>query len=196
MSQVKGTQGRRRELIVLSALHCFTQHGFHQTSMRHIATEAKVSLGNLYNYFTGKGEIIKEIAGLESQEQSVLISTLEQQQPLAAIQKFATIYLEQLSQPDRIKLTVEIIAECTRDPEIALIFADNQRTITSALTTTITRGIQSGDIRQDIQSEILAELIIDGIEGFAMRKSLFSDTSTTGHGLIQLLLTLLKNTEK
>lgn len=195
MSKGKGTQGTRRELIVLSALHCFTQHGFHQTSMRHIATEAKVSLGNLYNYFTGKGEIIKEIAGLESQEQSVLISTLEQQ-PLAAIQKFATIYLEQLSQPDRIKLTVEIIAECTRDPEIALIFADNQRTITSALTTTIARGIQSGDIRQDIQSEILAELIIDGIEGCAMRKSLFSDTSTTGHGLIQLLLTLLKNTEK
>ncbi|GKX51296.1 TetR/AcrR family transcriptional regulator [Budvicia aquatica] len=195
MSKGKGTQGTRRELIVLSALHCFTQHGFHQTSMRHIATEAKVSLGNLYNYFTGKGEIIKEIAGLESQEQSVLISTLEQQ-PLAAIQKFATIYLEQLSQPDRIKLTVEIIAECTRDPEIALIFADNQRTITSALTTTIARGIQSGDIRQNIQSEILAELIIDGIEGCAMRKSLFSDTSTTGHGLIQLLLTLLKNTEK
>lgn len=196
MSKVKGTQGTRRELIVLSALHCFTRHGFHQTSMRHIATEAKVSLGNLYNYFTGKGEIIKEIAGLESQEQSVLISTLEQQQPLAAIQKFATIYLEQLSQPDRIKLTVEIIAECTRAPEIALIFADNQRTITSALTTTIARGIQSGDIRQDIQSEILAELIIDGIEGFAMRKALFSDTLTTSHGLIQLLLTLLKNTEK
>lgn len=55
-----------REKIVEAALHSFTQKGFHQTSMRDIAQAAGVSVGNLYNHFTGKEALIGEIALLEN----------------------------------------------------------------------------------------------------------------------------------
>lgn len=55
-----------REKIVEAALHSFTHRGFHQTSMRDIAQAAGVSVGNLYNHFTGKEALIGEIALLEN----------------------------------------------------------------------------------------------------------------------------------
>lgn len=55
-----------REKIVDAALHSFTHKGFHQTSMRDIAQAAGVSVGNLYNHFSGKEALIGEIALLEN----------------------------------------------------------------------------------------------------------------------------------
>jgi len=43
-----------RERILSKAHRLFTRRGYHGTSMRRIAREAGVSLGNLYNHFRGK----------------------------------------------------------------------------------------------------------------------------------------------
>src|SRR5512141_754038 len=40
-----------------AALRVFTRQGFHGTSVREIANEAGVSLGNIYNYYKTKEEI-------------------------------------------------------------------------------------------------------------------------------------------
>ena len=53
----------RRAEIVAAARRCFSREGFHQTSMPDIAVEAGVSAGAPYRYFSGKEEIILEIAG-------------------------------------------------------------------------------------------------------------------------------------
>ncbi|AHH18234.1 putative transcriptional regulator, TetR family [Nocardia nova SH22a] len=52
-----------RAQIVAAARRCFSRDGFHQTSMPDIAAEAGLSVGAPYRYFTGKEEIIVEIAG-------------------------------------------------------------------------------------------------------------------------------------
>lgn len=44
-----------------AALESFSRKGFHGTSMREIAAAAEVSLGNIYNYFSSKGELLMEI---------------------------------------------------------------------------------------------------------------------------------------
>jgi AcrR family transcriptional regulator len=41
----------------------FIKHGFHATSMRDIAKQADVSIGNLYNYYKTKEEIFESIIG-------------------------------------------------------------------------------------------------------------------------------------
>lgn len=53
----------RRAEIVAAARRCFSRDGFHQTSMPDIAKEAGVSVGAPYRYFSGKEEIILELAG-------------------------------------------------------------------------------------------------------------------------------------
>ena len=57
---------QRREQIIQAALGCFIEQGFHQTGMRDIAAAAGVSLGNLYNHFARKEELIALIASLEA----------------------------------------------------------------------------------------------------------------------------------
>ena len=53
----------KRAQIVAAARRCFARDGFHRTSMPDIAVEAGVSVGAPYRYFTGKEELILEIAG-------------------------------------------------------------------------------------------------------------------------------------
>ena len=53
--------GKRKEIIEDAARELFIKQGFHATSMRDIAKGAKVSLGNLYNYYPTKEAIFESI---------------------------------------------------------------------------------------------------------------------------------------
>lgn len=52
---------RNQKRIEDAALRVFTRLGFHGTSVRDIAKESGVSIGNLYNYYRTKEEIFKSI---------------------------------------------------------------------------------------------------------------------------------------
>jgi AcrR family transcriptional regulator len=50
-----------RKKILHQAHQLFVEHGFHGTSMRRIAREAGVALGNLYNHFQGKEDLFTSV---------------------------------------------------------------------------------------------------------------------------------------
>ena len=52
---------KRKEVIEDAARELFIKQGFHRTSMRDIARGAKVSLGNLYNYYETKEAIFESL---------------------------------------------------------------------------------------------------------------------------------------
>jgi AcrR family transcriptional regulator len=64
MSKVKTLNKRdaalkeRRLHILDAAIACLSEKGYHQTGMRDIAKRAEVSLGNLYNHFPGKHDML------------------------------------------------------------------------------------------------------------------------------------------
>ena len=55
------TLDTRRRRIEEAARHLFIRRGFHATSMRDIARGAGTSLGNLYNYYPTKEDILESI---------------------------------------------------------------------------------------------------------------------------------------
>lgn len=55
------TAAETRELLADTALRLFREDGFDATTMRRIATEAGVSLGNAYHHFAGKDELVQEL---------------------------------------------------------------------------------------------------------------------------------------
>ena len=65
-AKAKKTPGDNLARILAAAARLFTRQGFHGTSTRDIASEAGVSLGNIYNYFGTKEEIFVSL--LESRE--------------------------------------------------------------------------------------------------------------------------------
>ena len=51
----------KRESIIQTSLELFAQNGFHKTTIPDIANKLKMSVGNLYNYFSSKDILAKEI---------------------------------------------------------------------------------------------------------------------------------------
>ena len=51
----------RREDILQASLHLFARRGFHGTSMRDIAREAKIADGLIYHYFASKRDLFRAI---------------------------------------------------------------------------------------------------------------------------------------
>lgn len=61
-----------RELLVATALRLFRDEGYQATTMRRIAAEAGVSLGNAYYYFAGKDELVHELYRVVQREHRAL----------------------------------------------------------------------------------------------------------------------------
>ena len=53
--------GKNKEAILEASLKLFCNKGFGNTSIKEIATEADVSAGNIYNYFSNKEEIFDSL---------------------------------------------------------------------------------------------------------------------------------------
>ncbi len=53
--------GQTRQLLADVALRMFREIGFEKTTMRAIAAEAGVSVGNAYYYFESKDDLVQEL---------------------------------------------------------------------------------------------------------------------------------------
>lgn len=163
---------KRVELIVMTAIECFAEKGFHQTSIRDIASRAGISLGNLYNHFSGKDALISAIANLEAIDQMELEAVLlNGKTPLLAIEQFVQVYLRQVSDPISAALTFEIAAEAMRNPAIAKGFSTNRQRIQSQLSQVIGTGMKLGQVDSKLNKNEVAELIIDMVEGLGLRSA-------------------------
>ncbi|ENB4166688.1 MULTISPECIES: TetR/AcrR family transcriptional regulator [Stenotrophomonas] len=179
--------------ILQAALQCFLEKGFHQTSMRDIAQEAGVSLGNLYNHFPGKEAIILAVAVAESEELAPLLQRLaasegERAQVLAFLRDFHAL----CRQPEWATLAVEVLAESARNPAVAEAFAANRRQLQAALAEALQQVAQRERRRPVLAPALQAQVLLDAIESDALRRGLGEagegDEASLDLGLLALLL--------
>lgn len=164
---------KRRYRILEAAVMCFLERGYHQTGVRDIASRAGVSLGNLYNHFRGKHDVLVEIAVLERREMEPFLKILDSASPAPKVLgEFINAYARYLAAPENVILSLEISSEAVRQPDIAQLFVENRATLTDALTSVITRGIEDGDLRAVPDPDQAAQLITDVLEGSAYRSVL------------------------
>ena len=175
-SPVTGRQAaaaKRKERILEAAVACFLEHGYHQTGVRHIAKRAGVSLGNLYNHFPGKHDVLAEIAALERAELQPILKGLTKPAPAPEVfDEFLASYAGFLASADNVILTIEISSEAIRQPDIGELFLANRNELAMALTAVIERGVADGDFRNDLDPKQVALLIIDVVDGCAYRSVL------------------------
>ena len=62
-----GERRRKREAVLLTAVRSFNEHGFHATSLDHVAETLNITKPTIYHYFASKDEILFECTrrGLE-----------------------------------------------------------------------------------------------------------------------------------
>jgi len=158
----------RRRKILEAAVVCFLENGYHQTGVRDIATKAGVSLGNLYNHFPGKHDVLVEIADLERVEIKVFITQLNKHGlALKRFDRFVTSYAKYLSAPENVILSIEITSEALRKEDLAALFMDNRQALIDALTKLLAKGVQSGEFGLQTVPVEAAHMVLELIEARA-----------------------------
>jgi AcrR family transcriptional regulator len=167
------TLAKRRRLILDAALDCFVENGFHQTGVRDIAKRAGVSLGNVYNHFPGKHDVLVEIAALEKSELEPYLKEIGPTEPNRdGLEQIIKGYFDYVSEPSAAVLALEITSEAFRKPDIAALFVRNRRMLLDALSDYLDRGAKAGCFRTVSSPKADAQLLVDLIEGAGYRSVL------------------------
>jgi len=82
------TKEERRKQILEMSIKVFTKQGYHKAKIEDIANEANIGKGTVYQYFTSKKELFKEMVaycmgGYNSQLEAIIDSQLDIKDKLA-----------------------------------------------------------------------------------------------------------------
>lgn len=182
----KATTLAKRMTIVEAAIRLFVDKGFHAASIRDIAAEAGISLGNLYNHFSGKAGLIEEIAGLEAADLDRIERALfKTDTPRGRLETLTWMLHSQLADRDSAMLTAEIMAESLRNPAIAASFSENRDRLLEMVS-----GQLPPREHDPITQRDRAEAILDLIEGDAFRQILAGCKDPTADKVCALVVDL------
>lgn len=159
------TTRARRALLIETAITCFVEQGIARTGMRDIALKAGVSVGNLYNHFPGRDDLIAEIAQIETAGLGDIVAQVSGcNDAQKAVDTFVKSYFLYCADPVSAVLTVEITSEALRNPVIEDLFSGNRALLVDTLAMAISECGRDAD-----RAPMTAGLVIDTIEGFALR---------------------------
>lgn len=179
----------RRLQILNAAIDCLVKKGFHNTGMRDIAKRAEVSLGNLYNHFPGKHDMLVGIAELEAEELSRFVEVLSGEEPaLTTFSRFVEEYSAYTSNRDAAILNLEITAEAMRQQDVAKFFLQARASLTDALVALLRRGAIDGVFRASAASEETACFVLDLLESSAIRTLIVNPESKSEYRELGMFL--------
>jgi len=168
----------RRKLILDAAERSFTRSGFHRTTMQDVAVEAGMSPGNLYRYFPSKDALV---AGLCERDRVGLVSEFTEMREgagdfLAAFRELGKRHFDDSAfNQAKAKLCLEIWAEAARNPAIAVLQADFDRSFDEQLVTAFEAARSHGVIHPDVDIRAVASIISKLGDGLFVRRALAPD---------------------
>jgi len=113
---------KKKRIVLEAAATCFAVKGFHQTSMRDIAAQAKMSLGGIYRYFDSKNEIILSFIEEGNQESAEAVEILACSENFKKDLLSLTKYMWQdLVNDNQLGINMEIFSEALRNKEVLKI---------------------------------------------------------------------------
>ncbi|MRD71894.1 TetR family transcriptional regulator [Rhodocyclus tenuis] len=163
----------RKAQVLKAANECFRRQGFHNTSIVQISKAAGMSVGHIYHYFENKEAII---AGIVEQDLLQILMFCQRIRKgsgggdlIEAIVNDVD-YLEQDLNDQNIPLTLEIVAEAARNPNVARIIQDADETARLRFRELLAealklRGLELSE--RDIEGPL--EVLLAFFEGFAIR---------------------------
>lgn len=170
---IKNTE-KRREDILKAAEHCFLEKGLHQTNMRDIASEANLSLGNIYRYYKNKAALINAFMQAQNQEAIPLFVQLENTSFfITALKSILKLYYSDLSNPNKAALFVEIYAASLRNPEQYELEIFNSQ-LHSVLAQQLVKAEAAGKIKLTLSADATTKAILALTDEYATSQHLKS----------------------
>ena len=151
---------KRRE-ILSAAERCFVRDGLQGASISSICTEAGISAGHLYHYFSSKEEIVSAMVEVRLEEAAArFVQQADRVDVLDGL--LAEIEVTRSGQP---ALLLEAIAEANRNPVMAKALQSHTKGVHSLLADLLEKGQAAGAIDPALDRHMTASLIISIIDG-------------------------------
>ncbi|MFV9998331.1 MAG: TetR/AcrR family transcriptional regulator [Arsenophonus endosymbiont of Dermacentor nuttalli] len=161
MIELTEKQHAKKKQIITAVIHCFVEKGFHATSTAEICKAAGMSPGNLFHYYPIKNAIIEAIA-LQDQANFARLLNIEPatDSAIAAVITIMTRLLQLYNEPIYARLSLEIIAEASRNSAINKIFVENEKIVRQLLIDILQYGVSKGEIDPQLSIENTASWLI------------------------------------
>lgn len=183
----------RRAQIVAAARRCFSRNGFHQTSMPDIAAEAGLSVGASYRYFTGKEQVILEIARQAFGTMfTPVLELLDRDEPVtvadlvaSAVEPFsATIVPTAEGGPaavdELLRCGVQAWAELLRNEDLHQHAAAGVDYVRTQMAAALRRGQAAGTVAADLDPERGTRVVMALLHGYFLQRTAFGLDDSEG----------------
>lgn len=162
----------RRLEILDAAQACFARAGFHRTTMQDIASEAGMSVGNLYRYFASKDAVIAGLSERDRAQAAADFGALEHAEDfLSAFRRLGEKYFRDEPR-ERAIVCLEIWSEATRNPAVAEHCAAFEAEMLGRMSEAFGRAQARGAIAATLPPEALARMVMTIADGLYLRRAL------------------------
>jgi AcrR family transcriptional regulator len=164
------TEEDRRVRILEAAERAFVRHGFHATTMQHVAEEAEMSAGNLYRYFPSKEAIVEGLCALDREERVRAFAELLADH--ADIAKAVSAGLRKHvfgKTPEKARMIVEIWAEAGRNPRVTQMTHALDADVLDALGQLMDAAKAAGVAAPAVDSRFAARFLLTFVTGIFKR---------------------------
>lgn len=162
--------------ILDAASLCFTQKGFHRSSLAQIASAAGMSPGHIYHYFKSKEAIVAAIVARERDEAELMLDNVR---AVPGNTDGVALFIGQLAQglafhKDRARasLTMEILAEASRNPKIAQVVQRNNEELHESLYKLLGDGSAKTRSKMEIIGALMAGLSVRALRNPRLEQDL------------------------
>ena len=167
---------RKRQQILKAAYRCFSNQGYHNTSMRNILAEAKLSAGAVYNYYSSKEEILQELVKLGQNSTRELLSEIFNDPAISnPLQQLLTYHFERIGKRDGLKgirTDISVWAAGITDKKLMNLINQSFNETTQLFTNYISQAQTEGKLKKEMDPGGIAMMLISLIEGLTIQKSL------------------------
>jgi len=150
-----------------AAATCFRRNGFRGASMSDISTLAGMSTGHIYHYFKSKEAIVEAIVERDLQHGLAYIETIKKADNIVqAVIDVATDCIIDRGHMSEPALFMEILAEASRNPTVAVIMNNCKNAVRRSLLDALEIGRKQGSVAADADVDVactMLMLIFDGV---------------------------------
>jgi AcrR family transcriptional regulator len=147
---------------------CFQKRGLAHTTMRDIATEADMSLGNIYRYFKNKRALIQAFTAVDAQEMAEAFALLDSATDFKGLLRaIAKQMIKTMSGRAELLIYIDMLSEALRDGELLALLNINGNEET--LARSLEKAAKENRIKLTLQPSVVALGVIAFIENVALK---------------------------
>lgn len=162
-----------REQVLEAAARCFTDVGYHASSLRDIASEAGCTTGAIYSNFRGKPDLLLTLFERHNQRLAaeIAIAAAKGQTPETQLARGAKRWMRFLhEEPAWYQLLIEFWVLAVRDPELKVEYAERFRAVRIAIGSLIEDRARALGLEPTISGEELGSMAIALADGLALQR--------------------------